>query len=98
LLNKGEGKKSSKAESKKSIKLSDPFINIESLKSIEPKSRKGSKIESEKSALLKDQKVTLRKLEKFSAEREKGHINKTKIIIPNNNIKQMKLLLCDLNF
>jgi hypothetical protein len=98
LLNKEEGKKSIKVESKKSIMLSNPFINTESWKGFDIKSWKSIKSESDKIHDLKDEIVTVRKLEKFSVEREKGHINKSKIIIPNNNIKQMKLLLCDLNF
>ena len=98
LLNKHESKKSSKVESKKSIQLENPFKNNVSQKSSQLKSEKSSQIESKKSPDLIEESTLDRKLEKFSLEREIGHINNTKLIKSNNNIKQMKLLLCDLNF
>lgn len=98
LLNKGEGKKGSKLESKKSIQLENPFENAVSQKSSDSKSEKSNMLESKKSPDVIDEWALDRKLEKHSLEREIGHINKTKLIKSNNNIKQMKLLLCDLNF
>lgn len=90
LLHKNESKKGPKVESKKGLMLSHPFINTESWKNTE--------MESDNNHYLKNKNASLRKSEKCSVETEKGQINNTKIIVPNNNIKQMKLLLCDLNF
>ena len=98
LLNKGESKKGSKLESKKSIMLENPFENAESKKSSHTKSEKGILLESKKSPDVIEEYALDRKIEKLSPEREIGHINNTKVIKSNNNIKQMKLLLCDLNF
>jgi hypothetical protein len=69
-----------------------------SQKSTQSKSRKSNLLESKKSPDLIEESALDRKLEKISPEREIGHINNTKLIKSNNNIKQMKLLLCDLNF
>jgi agmatine/peptidylarginine deiminase len=78
--------------------LENPFENAESKKSSHTKSEKGFLIESKKSPDVIEEYALDRKIEKILPEREIGHINNTKIIKSNNNIKQMKLLLCDLNF
>jgi hypothetical protein len=98
LLNKNESKKGSKIESKKSIQLENPFEFNISQKSSESKSEKSNQIESKKAPDLIEESALDRKLEKISPESEIHHVNNTKLIKSNNNIKQMKLLLCDLNF
>ncbi|MCP4523142.1 MAG: hypothetical protein GY828_02890 [Candidatus Gracilibacteria bacterium] len=98
LLRGSESKKSTKVESKKSIEMADPFTSNESKKGPQVESKKSLETESNIFPLQKAENVGTRKTKNSPVEREKGHINNTKVIIPNNNIKQMKLLLSDLNF
>ena len=98
MLNNNESKKSTKAESKKSTIWQNPFETQVSEKSFEMKSQNSSEWESEKNHDLKEKNALGRTQKSYHTERKKGNINKDQIIKSNNNIKQMKLLLLDLNF
>jgi hypothetical protein len=98
LLKKDESKKGSQVKSKKSTELVNPFEKDESKKSVQSESQFCTEIEREKSFDIKAKTEPLRKKKSESPESEKGHINNTKLKIPNNNIKEMKLLLLDFNF
>ena len=98
VLNNNESKKSTKVESKKSIQLENPFENPYSQKSSESQSEKSNQLESKNIHEKKEIFEPVRKQEISPLERKKGNINNTKIIKSNNNIKQMKMLLSDLNF
>lgn len=98
VLNNNESKKSTKVESKKSTIWQNPFETQVSEKSFEIKSQNSSEIESKNNLDLKDENALGRTQKSYHTERKKGNINKDQIIKSNNNIKQMKLLLLDLNF
>lgn len=98
VLNNNESKKSTKVESKKSTIWQNPFEIQVSEKSFESKSWKSSQLESEKNHDQKEISALGRTQKSYHIERKKGNINKEQIIKSNNNIKQMKLLLLDLNF
>lgn len=98
LLKKDESKKGSQVKSKKSTELVNPFEKDESKKSVQSERQFCTEIEREKSSDIKAKTAPLRKKKSESPESEKGRINNTKLKIPNNNIKEMKLLLLDFNF
>ncbi len=98
VLNNNESKKSTQVESKKSTIWQNPFETAISEKSFEPKSKKSLEVESEKNLDEKEIFALGRTQKSYHTERKKGNINKEQIIKSNNNIKQMKLLLWDLNF
>ncbi len=98
LLKRDESKKSTQVESKKSTQLVNPFDKLESEKSSLWESQNTTQVESKNSPDIKAESVPIRKENSESLESEKGRINNTKLKIPNNNIKEMKLLLSDFNF